>query len=429
MLLCLLFSLAAGDELGLTNIKLSNHNGRGLAPCEPAVTISPLNRDHIVVGAIPDKVYVTRDGGKNWSRHKLKSKYGVWGDPALVTDTRGHVYYFHLANPPRSKAGKNGRLERIVCQKSTDGGKTWKGAGYVGYRTPRDQDKEWADVDPRTNTIYVTWTEFDEYGSKDPQCHSRILFAKTSDGGETWSKDTVLSKQLGNCRDDDATAEGAVPAVGPDGTVYVAWSLREVIYFNRSHDSGETWLPEEKAIAKQPGGWDFKIPGLRRCNGLPTLVCDRSGKAFNGSLYLSWSDQRAGKHDTDVYLKISRDGGETWLPTQRVNDDMSGVHQFLSWPAVDQVTGNLYVVFYDRRNYTNQRTDVFLAWSVDGGKTFTNQRISRQSFYPKAKTFFGDYSNIAARDGRIVPVWTRVDDAKTSVWAAIIEHGDLENKK
>ena len=90
------------------------------------------------------------------------------------------------------------------------------------------------------------------------------------------------------------------------------------------------------------------------------------------------------------------------------------------------MTGRLYIVFYDRRDYTNQRTDVYLAWSSDGGQTFTNLRISNDSFFPKAKTFFGDYNNIAARDGRIVPVWTRVDDGETSVWGTVIEHAELE---
>ena len=38
------------------------------------------------------------------------------------------------------------------------------------------------------------------------------------------------------------TTEGAVPAIGPDGTVYVAWALDETIWFDRSEDGGKTWL-------------------------------------------------------------------------------------------------------------------------------------------------------------------------------------------
>jgi hypothetical protein len=30
-----------------------------------------------------------------------------------------------------------------------------------------------------------------------------------------------------------------------------------------------------------------------------------------------------------------------------------------------------YFIFYDRRNYDDKTTDVYLAYSVDGGETFT----------------------------------------------------------
>jgi len=42
--------------------------------------------------------------------------------------------------------------------------------------------------------------------------------------------------------------------------------------------------------------------------------------------------------------------------------------------------------------------------------------------------FFGDYTNIAAIAGRIVPVWTRMDNGVTSIMAAIISQEDLGMK-
>jgi hypothetical protein len=52
-----------------------------------------------------------------------------------------------------------------------------------------------------------------------------------------------------------------------------------------------------------------------------------------------------------------------------VNDDPAGKEQFFSWLTIDQVTGYLYCVFYDRRNYANTQTDVYIARSTNGGTT------------------------------------------------------------
>ena len=68
--------------------------------------------------------------------------------------------------------------------------------------------------------------EFDKYESDDPADSSHILFVNSIDGGTTWSTPLRLDEKGGDCRDDDSTVEGAVPAIGPNGEVYVAWAIR-----------------------------------------------------------------------------------------------------------------------------------------------------------------------------------------------------------
>ncbi len=140
----------------------------------------------------------------------------------------------------------------------------------------------------------------------------------------------------------------------------MAWAGPDGIVFNKSTDEGETWLQEEIPVNPMPTGWDYEIPGIQRANGLPITKCDLSGGSHNGTIYINWSDQRNGSDDTDVWLAKSIDGGETWSEALRVNDDTAGRHQFFTWMDVDQVTGNLYFIFYDRRNYTDNRTDVYM---------------------------------------------------------------------
>ena len=74
---------------------------------------------------------------------------------------------------------------------------------------------EWAVVDPATNNIYVTWTQFDNYGSPDPADSSLIMFSRSTDGGQTWSQAARISKEGGDCIDSDNTVEGAVPQLVP----------------------------------------------------------------------------------------------------------------------------------------------------------------------------------------------------------------------
>jgi len=49
---------------------------------------------------------------------------------------------------------------------------------------------------------------------------------------------------------------------------------------------------------------------------------------------------------------------------------------------IDQTNGNLYFVFYDRRTYTDNQTDVYMAISTDGGTNFSNVKISESPFSP-----------------------------------------------
>lgn len=398
------------------------------APCEPSVAISFSNPDIIVAGAVLNKVYYTSDGGKTWEKQKITSSYGVFGDPVVISGYDGSFYYLHLADPEQKRWASERILDRIVCQKSTDGGKTWSDGGYMGMHHPKDQDKEWAVVNPLNNRMIATWTQFDKYDSHDPADRSNILFSQSKNGGQTWKKSIPINEYSGDCLDGSQTTEGAFPAVGPKGEMYVAWSLNEKIWFDRSLDKGKTWLAKDIVAAKQPGGWSFDIPGITRANGMPVLLCDLTKSSTNGTLYLNWSDQRNGPEDTDIWFCKSTDRGNTWTEPKRVNDDGWGKQQFFSWMAIDQTTGYIYVVFYDRRNYKDLQTDVYLAYSTDGGETFTNQRISEKPFTPSPHSFFGDYNNIAAHSGRICPIWTRMDNGKTSVWTAVIEANEWIKK-
>jgi hypothetical protein len=401
------------------NIMIDN-NG---SPNEPSIAMNPNNTNQLVAGSNINNVYRSNDGGLTWTKSTITSPYGVWGDPVIIADNNNDFYFAHLSNP---SAGSF--LDRIVCQKSTDAGATWSSGSYTGLNSPKDQDKQWLTFDPNTNTIYMSWTQFDAYGSSNPANKSVILFSKSTDFGVSWSSPIKLNNVDGSCIDDSTTVEGAVPTFGPSGQVYVAWSGPNGLVFKKSTDQGVTWSANETQIIPTHE-WDLTIPGIDRCNGMPITACDLSPSTYSGTIYVNWADQSNGTNDTDIFISKSTDGGTTWSSPLRVNDDAPGKHQFLTWMSIDQTTGYIYIVFYDRRNYTNNNTDVYLAYSTDGGSSFTNTKISTTPFSPTSSVFFGDYNNIVAHNGVIRPIWTRLVSGQLSVWTAIISQNQLETKE
>ncbi len=383
-------------------------------PEEVTIAINPANPLNLAAAANLNYYYYSFDGGLSWTEGRLQSIYGVHGDPSVAFDQEGALYFAHLSNPVNGYF-----IDRIVVQKSTDGGISWNNGTGVGYLYPKQQDKEWIFADMTQsqyrNSLYMAWTQFDRYGSTDSEDSTRIRFSRSTDFGATWSAPIIVSDKSGDCLDGNNTVEGAVPAVGPQGEVYLAWAGPWGIMFDRSLNGGATF-GKDVFVSDQPGGWTHTISGIYRSNGLPVTVCDISHSQYRGNVYVLWSDYRNGNYD--IFISKSCDGGTTWGQAVRVNDDETNRHQFFPWITVDPVTGVLYVVFYDRRESHLEWTDVYLAKSYDGGQTFINEKISDSSFYPRKNVFIGDYIAIAARDARVYPIWARMDGEALSIWTA-----------
>jgi len=396
---------------------------------EVSIEINPKNTDQLVGGCNINLVFYSTNGGLNWTNGTISnSQWGVWGDPVLVADTAGNFYYTHLSNTSTNNGGY--WIDRIVCQKSTNGGVTWNNPGsYTYFNPPRaQQDKQWMAVDfthgSRGNWSYITWTQFDHYNGTLPTDSSNILFARSTNGGLNWAGVMRINDRAGDCIDDDNTVEGAVPSVGPNGEVYVAWAgplgpNNYKIFFDKSTDGGNTWLANDIVVASQPGGWGYDVAGINRSNGLPFSVADYSNGPYRGTIYINWTDS-VSPGDHDVRIAKSTNGGLNWSAPIRVNNDPPGKEQFLTAMTIDQITGHIYIIFYDRRNYSDIQTDVYLARSTNGGASFTNERISASPFTPNTITFFGDYIDIAAHNGIVRPVWQSLVGTNVSLWTAII---------
>jgi len=245
--------------------------------------------------------------------------------------------------------------------------------------------------------------------------------------GNRWDKPKAINQLPGNCTNDGTSIAGATPAISAEGRMFLAWSNNGIVFFDRSYDEGETWLFNDLAIAQQQGGWALSVTGFGITYDPPILMIDNSASRYHGVLHMVLADQRAGVNDTDIWYLRSIRYGDSWAPPIKVNQDESGHHQFSPAMAIDQANGNVYILYYDQRDYPDAQTDVYLAWSTDGGSSFREKKISESPFVASPIPFF-DHTALTAHDEVIVPVWTRTDGGKISIWAAVVKHSELSKK-
>jgi hypothetical protein len=219
--------------------------------------------------------------------------------------------------------------------------------------------------------------------------------------------------------------------VGPDGEVYVLWeryddfnptmfldAIDRAIRSRKSVDSGATFAAFTKVADVFPIGDSFAIRGgFRTFIDLQSLAIDRSRGSSRGDVYVAFHDGSAvtipdAFSDTGVYgfadvmVSRSRDGGATWDPSVKVNDNVEvgfGTDQYQPSVAVD-LEGRVASCFYDRRrDPANFRIDRFCTISNDGGRTWSvNARQTARSFMPIHATdglvnpvYMGDYDTLA----------------------------------
>ncbi|PKL82046.1 MAG: glycosyl hydrolase, partial [Ignavibacteriae bacterium HGW-Ignavibacteriae-3] len=187
-------------------------------PNEVSIAVNPVNPNYIAAGSNLYYLYVSSNAGITWTQKQMSSVWKVWGDPCLIYDANGNLFYGHLSD--QRNVGSGYWIDRMVVQRSTDNGTTWGYDASIGFNPPaRQQDKEWLAADLTNsvyrNNIYMAWTEFDKYGSSNPADSTRILFSRSTDSGFSWSMPVRISERGGDCLDSDNTVEGCVPAVGP----------------------------------------------------------------------------------------------------------------------------------------------------------------------------------------------------------------------
>ncbi len=438
-----------------TNVRVS-HDAY-LAHSEPMLAENPKNPLNLVGGSkffIDPAHYIFQigyftsfDGGCTWSDGGLLpgfEKNVTTSDISFAFGNHNNVYAAVLY-AGKGTQGKSG----IAVSTSTDGGKTFGNPVSV-FEDRADQvfsDKPWIAVDQtdrsRSGSIYVVWS-YDHNGTCGGynNCSEELAFSRSTDGGKTFSPVSLVEGNAPFCtnpatgRPSGSTrcdaVQGAIPVVGPDGTLYVASPYIDLmnghiptrLLVTTSPDGGNTWTaPVLIATIHDILGW-FP-PEKYRNLSLPAFACD----SRTGQLYLTWSDK--GTRDADILFTTSKDHGLTWTAPIRVNDDAqgNGANQFQPQMAVAP-DGVVSISFFDTRlDPRHLFIDVYLAQSVDHGASFMkNVRVTTRSWDPAVNApvdsygsqFIGDYQGLAADNHSVHPFWNDTRTEAQEIFAAAV---------
>ena len=370
------------------NVDASGNNILGDAANEPAIAVDPTDPNKMTIGwrqfnSINSDFRqggwgYTTDGGVTWTFPGVLEPGVFRSDPVMHADETGKFFYLSLL-------GDN------FCDdvwRSTDGGQMFaeqsaNGAGHGG-------DKQWFTLDktggPGHGFQYQFWSGFFPCDTGE--------FNRSTDGGVTWSTPINLPND---------TDTGALD-VDTNGNLFVGGSdFNGEFRCLRSSDAqnGNPTITFDQNTLVDLDGFLIQggINGIGLC-GQTFIAVDRTGT--NNNVYMLASTTPDFSSGTNVMFARSTDGGLTFSPPHRINDDPINPNKWHFFGTLSVApNGRIDVVWYDTRNAAdNIQSQLFYSWSTDGGATWAPNVQVSNTFNPQAgfpqNEKIGDYITIVS---------------------------------
>ncbi len=429
----------------------SNETTTAISAANPAIVAAGANdyRMVTVAGDVWIGFYVSSDGGATWFNTMVPGfttdtspaglasplkNLDASGDPVVRFDATGDLYVAGIAfnrdfdqpdrpvdnlvyvakydYTPGTPAGTSTPNSAANPPNFTYVRTTVVDRGAVGFAVPGSAgfagtftDKEWMEIDtnapsasPCAGNVYVAHTNFHGVSGSSP-----IVLSYSTDGGATFRGPKTIST---GGQGGTPNNQGSDIAVGPTGTVYVAYNAFErstgatTINLVKSTDCGVKWTQPVVVGAIN----DPQAPGVAfRTPAFAFVSADDTNPDVVYVAYQSLSG------DYDVYVQRSTNGGATWGAPVQMNEDPGARHQI--FPTIDVSNGALHAAWYDFRLSTtpgNEALDVFYACTNCAGFAYPafseNVRVTDVShngncllFGGGTAAFHGDYNELDAR--------------------------------
>jgi len=347
------------------NVDAQGRNIVGDAANEPSLAVDPTNPNRIAIGWRQfDSIQsdfreagwaYSRDAGRSWTFPGVLEPNVFRSDPVLAANTIGELFYYSLT-------------QDFKCQvfKSANGGRSW------GPPVPAEGgDKGWMEIDrtdgPGRGAIYC----FSRIGVS-----TTIGLTRSLDGGRSFSPNVVVPGNPGR----------GTLALGLDSVLFAAgisWDNNRFVCARSSnaYDPQATPRFDSLATVDLGGQWTAYVgPNPGGLVGQVWVACDVSEGPQRGYVYVLCSVDPPGADPLDVLIARSTDGGRTWQPPVRVNDDAPGTNAWQWFGTMDvSPNGRLDVVWADTRHFPGsyRRSELFYSYSTDGGATWApNVQVS-----------------------------------------------------
>jgi hypothetical protein len=439
------------------------------------------------VGPDPGCVPLTPDEGGEIGTLPWYYEDGIVsdGDPALAfgpqPDANGdfswangsRLYYANLTSnfsAKRSEAGFKG-VEAIGVSRTDDvaaaaaGGSDGKDAwrrpvtitGSASAAAFADKEQIWAD-NAATSTffgnVYVCFARYVGGPSVGSAAHT-LDVARSSDGGDSWSKVTVVNipgSSSGLPFFLLSGASGCTIRTDSSGTVYVFWLgwdqklKQQGIYMARSANGGATFEEPIRLFLSVHTGLLDPVLGRTTMDGIAGARSDLSnapsvdiangaptGAGASNQIVLTWVDGRDGLNDEHVFFTTSTDGGDTWTtPLRKVEEEIGHPSDrgYYSAPAISPDGRDVYLTYNaflepykdSTIGASNDRPLVGVVTHADvaaDGIVGTFSQLHRStpgdargsSQNDLTAEFLGDYVYAVATNGYGAAVWNDVRDA------------------
>jgi len=301
------------------------------------------------------------------------------GNVYLIWVGSGHLYSSHSPDrgltfgaPQRADRG-GGTVRTAEVQISCDEGgnvyATWQdtreGDSHLYFNSSSDFEETWGASDTRIDVLagavqgyrYGPILANDTSGSVYVAWvkSGHLYFNSSHDFGQTWSAADTQLDQFGVA--DPASSRPSI-AADNNGHIYTAWTTGQM-YLNKSNDSGVTWLKREKRISD--------LQSVVAVGG--TVTADNSGHVYG-----LWYYQAQGSFILDVRANSSSDYGETWADNDTpIGTTGVSVHPFIPHLASNQ-SGGVFAIWLRYLNagrvrhiYGNASFDYGATWQGENG--------------------------------------------------------------